>query len=198
MLSENAGVPSVILDGGLPVRMRAGRLRSQGARRSRNRNPLGENLSRNHRLGLQATKTGRHPVGSTFIQCLSNGVDVMRSGVETGSKHSSPLRPGFHERWRNAAIPVPAMPRCSRLRRRQVPGPGSEPVRSVASRSSSDAPGPRATDSLLVGFTPSLQAHLSLDKTAVPSVLKWRRALSFFWRVRMEGEGRVGEWRALP
>ena len=41
---------------------------------------------------------------------------------------------------------------------------GSGPVRPVASRASSDDPGPRATGSLLVGVTPSLQAHLSLDK----------------------------------
>ena len=64
-------------------------------------------------------------------------------------------------------------PRCPRRRHAPAPEPapresgGSEPVRSVASRSSSDDPGPRATGSFLVGFTPSLQAHLSLDKTSM-------------------------------
>ena len=49
---------------------------------------------------------------------------------------------------------------------------GSEPVRSVASRSSSDDdPGPRATGPLLVGVTSSLQAHVSLDKTYMDSIL---------------------------
>ena len=45
---------------------------------------------------------------------------------------------------------------------------GSGPVRPVASRASSDDPGPRATGSLLVGVTPSLQARLSLDKQQFP------------------------------
>ena len=88
----------------------------------------------------------------------------LRGRLAASGVHVVTVQPGF-VRTRNAAIPVPAVPRCSRLRRRQAPGPGSEPVRSVASRSSSDAPRPCATGSLLVGFTPSLQAHLSLDKT---------------------------------
>ena len=64
-----------------------------------------------------------------------------------------------------------AKPCCADNRRGQTggghaaPAPASEPVVSVASRSSSDdrrtAP---ATGSSVVGFNPSLQAHFSLDK----------------------------------
>ena len=70
-------------------------------------------------------------------------------------------------------------PRCRRERREPVPG--SEPAPSVTSRSSSDDPRRRPTGSCLVGFTPPVQAHVSLDKQQFPLPSK-RQRFRGFWR----------------
>ena len=95
------------------------------------------------------------------IQSHRRPAHELADGLPVGPRESLCSRK--RGRGATASLPSTKARTCQSLPPQKA---GSGPVRPVASRASSDDPGPRATGSLLVGFTPPLQAHVSLDKTA--------------------------------